>query len=75
MYEGYANRVGKVGIEVTVVVETSGKLLKEYDDKEYNRAFNRSFTNFAPNAGYNDGLSAPQPDFVEGLEKQEFRPF
>ncbi|KAK0636537.1 hypothetical protein B0T17DRAFT_478504, partial [Bombardia bombarda] len=75
VYEGYANRVGKAGNEATVVVETSGKLLKEYDDKGYNRAFSRLFTNVAPNAGYNDGLSAPQPDFVEGLEKQEFRPF
>jgi len=75
VYEGYANRVGKAGNEATVVVETSGKLLKEYDDKGYNRAFSRSFTNVAPDVGYNDGLSAPQPDFVEGLEKQEFRPF
>ncbi|KAL1853637.1 hypothetical protein VTK73DRAFT_8917 [Phialemonium thermophilum] len=75
VYEGYANRVGKAGNEATVVVETSAKLLKEYDDKGYIRAFHRPFTNAPPNAGYNNGLSAPQPDFVEGLEKQEFRPF
>ncbi|KIH88220.1 hypothetical protein SPBR_07890 [Sporothrix brasiliensis 5110] len=58
-----------------MVIETSGKLLKGYDDKGYSRAFNRLFTKAPANAGYNDGLSAPQPDFVEGLEKQEFRPF
>ena len=75
VYEGYINQVGKAGNEATVVVETSGKLLKEYNEKGYNRAFSRSFTNVALNAGYNDGLSAPQPDFVEGLEKQEFHPF
>ena len=75
VYEGYVNRVEGAGNEATVVIETSGKLLKEYDDRGYNRAFNRSFTNAPPNAGYNDGLSAPQPDFIEGLEKQEFRPF
>ncbi|KAK0655321.1 hypothetical protein B0T16DRAFT_498983 [Cercophora newfieldiana] len=51
------------------------RLLKEYDDEGYRREFNRSFTNAPQDAGYNNGLSAPQPDFVEGLEKQEFRPF
>ncbi|KAK3333195.1 hypothetical protein B0T19DRAFT_448832 [Cercophora scortea] len=75
VYEGYINRVEGAGNEATMVIETSGKLLKEYNDKGYSRAFNRSFTNALPNAGYNDGLSAPQPDFVEGLEKQEFRLF
>ncbi len=30
VFEGYANRVGKAGNEATVVVETGGKLLKEY---------------------------------------------
>jgi len=75
VYEGYANRVGKAGTEATMVFEVGGKLLKEYDDKGYRQEFNRSFTNAPQDAGYNNGLSAPQPDFVEGLEKQEFRPF
>ncbi|CAK7223161.1 hypothetical protein SCUCBS95973_005084 [Sporothrix curviconia] len=75
VYKAYSNRVGKAGNEATVVVETSGKLLKEYDDDGYNRAFNRAFINITLNSGYNDGLLTPQPDFVEGLEKQEFRPF
>ena len=55
VYEGYVNRVEGAGNEATVVIESSGKLLKEYDDKGYNRAFNRPFTNAPPNAGYNDG--------------------
>jgi len=57
-----------------MVVETS-KLLKEYDDEGYKRAFNQQFTGFPKNVGFNNGLSAPQPDFVEGLEMEEFRPF
>lgn len=29
----------------------------------------------AKDVGFNDGLSAPQPDFVEGLCMQEYEPF
>lgn len=75
VYRSYANNVGKAGNEATLVVETSRKLLKEYDnDNSYNRADNRQFTNLPKNAGFNNGLSAPQPDFVEGLEIEEYRP-
>ncbi|KAI1144709.1 hypothetical protein F4825DRAFT_458393 [Nemania diffusa] len=74
VYEHYAHRVGKAGNEATMVVETS-KLLKEYDDKGYPREFNRAFTSLPRDLGFNNGLSAPQPDFVEGLETEEYRPF
>lgn len=53
----------------------SRKLLKEYDEAGYHQEFNRPFTHIPPNAGYNNGLSAPQPDFVEGLEIEEYYPF
>ncbi len=75
VYEGYADRVGMAGTEATMVFEVGGKLLKEYDDKGYRREFNRAFTNVPQDAGYNNSLSAPQPDFVEGLKKGQFRPF
>jgi hypothetical protein len=74
-YGLYANRIETAGNEATIVVEASGRLLKEYDDKGYPRAFNRAFTNYPKDVGFNNGLSAPQPDFAEGLEKEEFRPF
>ncbi|KAK0653079.1 hypothetical protein B0T16DRAFT_407394 [Cercophora newfieldiana] len=56
-------------------IEVLSMLLKEYDDTGYRRAFHQSFTNVPENAGYNDGLPAPQPDFIEGLKAGEFRPF
>uniref|UniRef100_A0A8H7K2F6 Uncharacterized protein n=1 Tax=Bionectria ochroleuca TaxID=29856 RepID=A0A8H7K2F6_BIOOC len=75
-FKYYVNDVGNAGNEVTMVVETSGHLLKKYEDDEgYNRSFNRSFTGFLESVGFNDGLSAPQPDFVEGLGMQEYDPF
>ncbi|KAK0655178.1 hypothetical protein B0T16DRAFT_450910 [Cercophora newfieldiana] len=33
------------------------------------------FTGLPEGLGFNDGLSAPQPDYVEGLEEGEFEPF
>jgi hypothetical protein len=60
---------------MTVLVEMT-PLLKTYDDGDsYSREFNRAFSALPKGLGFNDGLSAPQPDFVEGLEKREFRPF
>lgn len=73
-YERYTNKVKKAGNEATVVVEVSARLLKEYDDG-YNRAYSRPFTGLPKNNGFNDGLSTPQPDFVEGLEIEQYRPF
>ena len=53
----------------------SGHMLKEYDDDGYQKAFNRAFTAFPKDVGFNNGLFAPQPDFAEGLEMQQFGPF
>lgn len=71
----YARTVSKAGNEATMVVEVSGQLLKKYDDDSYTRSFNRAFTAFPKDVGFNNGLSAPQPDFVEGPEMQAYRPF
>ncbi len=36
---------------------------------------NQAFTAFPKDVGFNKGLSGPQPDYVEGLEMEEYRPF
>ncbi|KAK0621575.1 hypothetical protein B0T17DRAFT_508911 [Bombardia bombarda] len=74
-YRRYVNRVEVAPNEATMVVEVSGQLLKKYDDEGYNQVFNQAFTGFPKDVGFNNGLSAPQPDFVEGLAMREFRPF
>jgi hypothetical protein len=73
-YGHYFDSVDGVGNEATMAVEMSGRLLKVYDEKGYTRAFNRAFTGFPKNVGFNNSLSAPQPDFVEGPQMQEFHP-
>ncbi len=73
-YKRYVNKVEVAYNEATMVVEVSGKLLKEYDDEGYQRAFNQAFTGFPKDVGFNNHLSAPQPGFAEGLEMQEYDP-
>lgn len=66
VYKRYVDRVGGAVNEATMVVEVSKRLLKDYDDPGYRAAFNQAFTRFPKDVGFNNGLSAPQPDFVEG---------
>ncbi|KAK4683173.1 hypothetical protein QC764_0026690 [Podospora pseudoanserina] len=73
-YSDYVDRVNRAANEATVVIETT-ELLKKHGDKRYNRAFNQAFTAFPKDVGFNHGLSAPQPDFVEGPEMKDFLPF
>ncbi|EFY93339.1 hypothetical protein MAC_00577 [Metarhizium acridum CQMa 102] len=74
-YRRYVNRVEVAPNEATMVVEVSGQLLKKYDDEGYHQVFNQAFTGFPKDVGFNNGLSVPQPDFIEGLGMREFRPF
>ncbi|KAK3369805.1 hypothetical protein B0T24DRAFT_633316 [Lasiosphaeria ovina] len=73
-YGDYVDRVNRAANEATVVIETT-ELLKKHGDKKYNRAFNQAFTAFPKDVGFNNGLSAPQPDFVEGPEMRDYLPF
>lgn len=75
MYERYVDRVGGAVNEATMVVEVSKRLLKDYDDPGYRAPFNQAFTGFPKDVGFNNGLSAPQPDFVEGTQMQDYCPF
>jgi hypothetical protein len=75
VYERYSNTILKACNEATMVFEVGGHLLKTHDDTGYPRAFNQAFTAFPRDVGFKDGLPAPQPDFVEGLEIREYQPF
>lgn len=58
-----------------MIFEVGIKLLKEYDDEGYKRAFSQVFTWFPKDVGFNNDLSASQPDFVEDSGVQDYRPF
>lgn len=76
-YRSYAYKVKDAGNEATMLNQTYKRLMLDYDDpsERYNQAFNRPLTGLPKDAGFNRGLSAPQPDFVEGLGLTQFRPF
>ncbi|KAI1500686.1 hypothetical protein F5X99DRAFT_419005 [Biscogniauxia marginata] len=79
-YKHYTNKTEHVINEAIMVFETGRKLLKEYrdnggNDDGYEMMLNQAFTGFPKDVGFNNGLSAPQTDFVEGLRMEEFLPF
>ena len=74
-YRFYALKVPKAVNEMTMLVRVNGRVVTEYLDDWYDQAFNQQFTGFPQDVGFNNGLSPPQPDFIEGLELQAFRPF
>ncbi|KAF3767172.1 hypothetical protein M406DRAFT_232583, partial [Cryphonectria parasitica EP155] len=63
------------GNEATLTGTITSHLLKDtWGDRGYNASFNRRFTALPKDVGFNKGLSPPQPDYVQGLEKAAFRP-
>lgn len=75
-YERYVRTLPMAFNELARGNKVSRKLQKDYDDDEsYHPAFNQPFTGFPKNVGLNNGLSPPQPDFIEGLGIVEFQPF
>ena len=74
IFGDYVDTVTKVPNEATTSHETV-PLLKGYRDRAYSRAWNQAFTAYPKNVGFNNGLSAPQPDFVQGFRQLEFEPF
>ena len=75
-YRKFAHKIQTACNKQTVLLQTS-QLLKEYDkaDMRYSKVYNQQFNAFPKNIGFNNRLSAPQPDMVEGLEILEFDPF
>ncbi|KAH6713402.1 hypothetical protein BKA61DRAFT_644320 [Leptodontidium sp. MPI-SDFR-AT-0119] len=74
-YQHFASAIRRTPNDASVLVETATHLLKRYDDPGYQRSYNQAFTSFPKNIGFNNDLSAAQPDMVEGLDMPEFDPF
>lgn len=74
IFEDHVDTITKAPNEATTSHETA-PLLKGYRGRGYARAWNQAFTAYPKNVGFNNGLSAPQPDFVQGFRQLEFEPF
>jgi hypothetical protein len=75
MYRNYLADVESAVNEQDIVVETTHHLLKKSGDEGYRRHFNQALTALPKDVGFNNRLSAPQPDLIEGFHPQQFRPF
>ncbi|KAL1888381.1 hypothetical protein Sste5346_009588 [Sporothrix stenoceras] len=74
-YECYVDNVKHAGTESTMVFDVGIQLLKRHWGNGYYKSMNQAFTAFPKDVGFNNNLSSPQPDFVEGLAMREYMPF
>lgn len=74
-YEFYMEKLGQMRSEQDVVVESSIHLFKDHRQRDYARHYNTTFTGLPKDCGFNRGLLAPQPDYVESLVPEAYRPF
>ncbi|KAK7414087.1 hypothetical protein QQX98_007030 [Neonectria punicea] len=74
-YKDFVSKVRRAPNEATIVFESGQVLLKKYTVEGYHRVFDLSFAGFPKDIGFNNGLSPPQPDFLEGLLMDQFKPF
>lgn len=70
----FARKVKEAPNEASIFPHTF-TMLKDDDINGYDRVINQAFSEFPKNVGLNNGLSAAQPDIVEGLRLEEFDPF
>lgn len=73
-YRCFAAAIRRAPNEASVLYETS-VLLQRYNEPGYHKSYNQAFSNFPKNVGFNNDLSAAQPDMVEGLDLTQFDPF
>ncbi|KAK7414190.1 hypothetical protein QQZ08_012551 [Neonectria magnoliae] len=74
-YKDFVSKVQRAPNEATIVFEAGQTLFKKYTVEGYHRVFDLSFAGFPRDVGFNNGLSPPQPDFLEGLLMDQFKPF
>lgn len=74
VYEEYAHAIKHADNEATVLFFMTPALLQTYSLSPYKTVVNQAWTAFPKDAGFNNGLSAPQPDFVQGLDMEAYRP-
>ncbi|KAK7414494.1 hypothetical protein QQX98_006681 [Neonectria punicea] len=73
-YKQYLDQALNAPNEDTMIYQVGPKLLKE-PPIGYQTVLNQPFTGFPKEVGFNNGLSAPQPDFAEGVRVKDYRPF
>ncbi|KAI5923589.1 hypothetical protein F4810DRAFT_199872 [Camillea tinctor] len=73
-YEDYIDTIRGAVNKETLVAEML-LLFDAHPQKQHRRALNEPFTGFPTDIGFNDGLPAPQPHYLESLRVQDYHPF
>lgn len=73
-FKRYRRAIGIAGNE-DAIQRTVLSLFKNDDDEDQKQLINQQFIEFPSNVGFNNGLSAAKPDFVEGYLEEAFQPY
>ena len=73
-FQAFARKTKEAPNEGSIFTHTT-RLFTNDDIPGYNNVINQAFSEFPKDVGFNNGLSAAQPDIVQGLVAKEFHPF
>ena len=71
-FTDYERDVKRASNEISTVLAVTSGILQKSRDPLYTGYPNQHFANFPTNVGFNDGLSAARPDWIEGYLKDAF---
>ncbi|KAK0631829.1 hypothetical protein B0T14DRAFT_559577 [Immersiella caudata] len=71
-FEDYIPATARAPNEATVAGNFQDALVKKYG-RGYQRYLNQAFTGFPSEVGFNNGLSAAHPGFVQGLDRGQYQ--
>lgn len=75
-YKEWKGQLRRVGNEDRTVGLFADTFLQKYtSNTNYGHSQNKAWTDYPKNVGFNNGLSVPQPDWVEGLIAKANEPF
>lgn len=72
-YEDYLRSTGCATNETAILMETS--MLLKRPGLGYHTMYNQALSDFPRDVGFNTGLSPAQPDMIQGLVRQSYKPF
>lgn len=77
-YNKFADRIVEASNEQGTIAVYSKYIFQDTEDSHfdigYRRKEDKMWTEFPKNVGFNNGLSAPKPDMIEGFSRDSFPP-
>ena len=74
-YQKYKRKIRNAAKERDIQWAVTTSMLREYDDEDYGQNIDQPFTMFPSNLGFNNGLPAARPGFIQGYLREAFEPY